>query len=198
MRRVCSPRCARTSFAMKLPFLGTCLVSLFAVSAAVAAPPHEHGVARLDVAVEAGRITLMLEMPLDSLVGFERAPRNDAERAAARAALARLADAAKLWRPDPAAGCGPARVEIEAGPLEPGHEHDAGHDHDHAHGEDGHADADASYTLECAAAERAGFVDTGLLESFPRLRIVNVQVATPKGQWKAMLSRPMTRLPLVR
>jgi len=181
---------------MKLPFLGACLVSLFAVSAAVAAPPHEHGVARLDVAVEAGRITLMLEMPLDSLVGFERAPRNDAERAAARAALAKLADTAKLWRPDPAAGCGPAKVEIEAGPLEPGHAHGA--DHEHAHGEDGHADADASYTLECAAAERAGFVDTGLLESFPRLRIVHVQVATPKGQWKAMLSRPAPQLKLVR
>lgn len=196
MRRVCSLRCARPSSAMKLPFLGTCLVSLFAASAAVAAPPHEHGVARLDVAVEAGRITLMLEMPLDTLVGFERAPRNDAERASARAALARLADAAKLWRPDPAAGCGAAQVEIEAGPLEPGHAHGA--DHDHAHGEDGHADADASYTLECAAAERAGFVDTGLLENFPRLRIVHVQVATPKGQWKAMLSRPAPQLKLVR
>ncbi|MBK1686737.1 ZrgA family zinc uptake protein [Rubrivivax gelatinosus] len=175
---------------------GAILVSTLVASAAMAAPPHEHGVARLDVAVEPGRVTLMLEMPLDTLVGFERAPRNDAERAAARTALARLADAAKLWRPDPAAGCGPAQVDIEGGPLEPGHQH--GNDHDHAHGEEGHADADASYTLECAAAERAGFVDTGLLESFPRLRIVHVQVATPKGQWKAMLSRPATQLKLVR
>jgi hypothetical protein len=171
---------------MKLPFLGASLVSLLAASAAVAAPPHEHGVARLDVAVEAGRITLMLEMPLDSLVGFERAPRDEAEREAARVALARLRDAARLFRVDPAAQCKPATLELDGGPLTGGASHD------------GHADADASYTLECAAAERAAFVDTGLLESFPRLRIVNVQVATPKGQWKAMLSRPMTRLPLVR
>ncbi|MBZ8138518.1 hypothetical protein CLD22_01225 [Rubrivivax gelatinosus] len=157
-------------------------------AAANAAPAHEHGVGRLDVAVEHGRVTLLLEMPLDSLVGFEHAPRNDEERAAAQAALAKLHDVARLFRIDGAAQCGPAHVEIDAGPLDA-----AGHEH-----ADGHADAEASYSFECAAAERAGFVETGLLELFPRLRIVNVQAATRQGQWKAMLKRPLTRLPLVR
>ncbi|WP_242481069.1 ZrgA family zinc uptake protein [Rubrivivax gelatinosus] len=172
------------------------LLALCAASA-FAAPPHEHGVGRLDVAVEHGRVTLLLEMPLDSLVGFEHAPRNAVEREAARAALAKLHDAARLWRVDAAAGCAAPTVEIGAGPIEAG-EHGS-HEPAHAHDDgDGHADAEASFSFECSAAERAAFVDTGLLESFPRLRTVNVQLATRQGQWKTLLTRPMTRLPLVR
>ena len=52
--------------------------------------PHEHGVARLDVAVEAGRVDLILEIALDDLTGFERAPRTEAETTAVAAAVARL------------------------------------------------------------------------------------------------------------
>jgi len=75
---------------------------------------HEHGVARTDVGVEAGRITLNLELPLDDLVGFERAARTDAERAAVAAALGTLQAAAKIDRVDAAAGCGAAKVELSA------------------------------------------------------------------------------------
>ena len=65
------------------------LISLLAAGLAATALPawaakaHQHGVARLDVAVEATRVTLYLDTPLDNLLGFERAPRTDAERKAA-------------------------------------------------------------------------------------------------------------------
>ena len=51
---------------------------------------HEHGAVNLNVAVEAGRITLQMESPLENLLGFERAPRTDAERKSATAMVARL------------------------------------------------------------------------------------------------------------
>ena len=41
---------------------------------------HQHGVAKLDVAYDQGALSIELEAPLDVLLGFERAPRPDAER----------------------------------------------------------------------------------------------------------------------
>jgi hypothetical protein len=61
------------------PFVA--MAALAGATPALAASPHEHGVARLDVAVDAGRVSFSLETPLDNLLGFERAPRTDAERA---------------------------------------------------------------------------------------------------------------------
>ena len=43
---------------------------------------HVHGEGRLDVVIDRDQLTLSLELPLDAAVGFERAPRNEAERAA--------------------------------------------------------------------------------------------------------------------
>ena len=165
----------------------TCFViALLAVLPAWAAKPHEHGVARMDVGVETRRLSIFLEMPLDSAVGFEREPRTDAERQQAQAALARLNDAAALWRIDPAAGCTPAKASVEAGPLAPG----AAPTHE------GHEDLDASYEFTCTDATKAGFVEVGLFEAFARLQRVEVQAVTRKGQLKATLKRPTSRLPL--
>ncbi|MDH5541220.1 MAG: DUF2796 domain-containing protein, partial [Rhizobacter sp.] len=77
--------------------LGIGAVALGLSSAAAAAgKAHEHGALRLDVAVEATSVTLQLQAPLDSLVGFERAPRTEAERQRVDQALARLKAAAQL------------------------------------------------------------------------------------------------------
>jgi Protein of unknown function (DUF2796) len=48
----------------------SCVIPLLVAVRALAAEPHVHGVARLDVAVEGPGLTLMLESPLDSLVGL--------------------------------------------------------------------------------------------------------------------------------
>ena len=64
-----------------------CLTPLVANAAGKA---HVHGIAKLDVAVEATKITVQLESPLDNLLGYERAPRTDAERRQADAMVARL------------------------------------------------------------------------------------------------------------
>lgn len=54
------------------------LILLCASAREWAGEAHQHGVARLDIAVDAGRISLQRDSPLDKLLGFERAPRNDA------------------------------------------------------------------------------------------------------------------------
>jgi len=58
------------------------LVALFLALTAHADSAHEHGSARLDVAVDGDRLHIALQSPLDNLVGFEHAPRNERQRTA--------------------------------------------------------------------------------------------------------------------
>jgi Protein of unknown function (DUF2796) len=159
--------------------------------AAVAGKAHEHGAARLDIAVEAGRLSLQLEAPLDSLFGFERAPRSDAERKRVEAGIARLSAADTLFRPDPAAGCALADVELRApvlglGAAAPGAAASA------------HADLDGTIEFRCKDVARLVFIDSELFGAFANLKRVDIQAATPKGQLKRTLKRPATRITLAR
>ncbi|MFN9767069.1 MAG: DUF2796 domain-containing protein [Pseudomonadota bacterium] len=162
-----------------------------ALGIAHAGKAHEHGVARLDIAVEAARVVIELDTPLDNLVGFERAPRTDAERAAVAAAVARLRDAATLFRIDGAAGCTAGKVELASAPL------GLGKAPAPAQGS-AHADLEGSFEFGCTAGAQAGVVEVGLFEAFPRLKRLEVQVATPRGQAKATLRRPNARITLPR
>jgi len=169
----------------------TAVGALLATSA-LAHGPHEHGVVKLDVAVEPGRVTLLMESPLANLVGFERAPRTDAERQRVDAALATLNAAATLFKIDPAAGCVPGPVELNAAALEGGKP-------GAAEAEGGHADIDASFTFKCnKKAAAPAFIDTGLFTAFPAIQRIDVQLATGSAQAKRTLVRPAARLSLPR
>ena len=175
---------------MKVAAIALLLAALPGLPAAFAASAHEHGVAHLDVAVEGQRITLQLESPLDSLLGFERAPRTGAERRRADAAVAKLRAADKLFAIDGAAQCKLTKADLSSAALKlgPAGEPDA----------DGHADIDGSFEFDCADAARAGFIDVGLFQAFPRMQRIEVQTITPKAQLKATLRRPQRRIALVR
>jgi len=176
---------------MKLAPMSLLLAALLALPAAVArSSPHEHGVVHLDVGVEGRIITLQMESPLDSLLGFERAPRTDAERRRADAAVARLKAADKLFAIDAAAQCKLTKAELSSAALKlgPAAEPDP----------DGHADIDGSFEFECADGARAAFIDVGLFDVFARMQRIEVQTITPKAQFKATLRRPQRRIALVR
>ncbi len=173
--------------------LGGLLGGLLAT--AVAAAPHQHGVARADIAVDPGRISLRLDIPLDNLLGFERAPRTDAEREQAQAVVRQLQDAATLLRVDSAAGCSLTRVQLVAPELglSPPAETAAA-----TASASGHADLTADYDYSCRDSAKARAVTLGLFDAFPRLRRIEVQTATPRGQLKAVLQRPNSRVTLAR
>jgi hypothetical protein len=165
------------------------------LAAACAAPAwagtaHEHGVAKLDIAVEPGKVEIGLESPLDNLLGFERAPRTDAERRAAQALVARLRAGEALFRIDPAAQCRLANVSLRSAPLRLGSA-------DAKAAADDHGDLDASYGFACKGGA-PGRIDVGLFEAFPRMTRVEVQLVTPKGQSRRTLRRGATRLELGR
>lgn len=164
-------------FAMKTRHVvgGLCLLAVPFLAAA-AGGAHEHGVARLSLVQEDTTITLGFESPLDSLVGFEHAPRTDQQKQALRQARAVLENAGSVVALPAAAGCAvtSVRVELPFGDTE------------HAeHAE--HADADAEYVFHCAQPAALAQVTVGLFKAFPRLQRIDAEAATAAGQGKSVL-----------
>jgi hypothetical protein len=159
---------------------GLWLLAAQATALAHSQKAHEHGAVKLDVAVDGARLQLTMEAPLDNLLGFERAPRNDAERKAAADVLARLRAPAGLFNADAAAQCTLSSAEVKAPVLEPGAKDS----------KDGHADLDASYTFQCAQPGALRSLDIGLFDAYRRIQRIDVQLAGAKSQAKLTLRRP--------
>ena len=149
---------------------------------------HVHGVARLDIAVESRQIVVRLESPLDNLLGFERAPRNDAERKRVDDAVARLRAADAMFKFDPAAACKLEKVILTSAVLKLGAA-------DAAAAKDGHADLDGEWQFACTDGAKASYVEVGLF-AFEPLKRLQVQLVLPKAQFKRELKRPDTRVVL--
>ena len=169
-------------FALLLPWLLALAVSAWAGKA------HEHGAARLDIAAEAGTLNLSLDTPLDGLLDFERAPRNDAEKRAVEKLVATLRAADALFAVDPAAQCRLVSVELSSAALGLGLAA--------AGPSDGHGDLEAEFAFRCQGAP--AFVEVGLFKAFPRLARLDVQTATARGQRRQVLKRPASRIDLAR
>ena len=153
---------------------------------------HEHGVMKLDVAIDGNTLSIALESPLDSFLGFERAPRTDAERRAAAELLARLRGPDKgppLFIADAAARCTLSKAVVRAPALETPTP---------AAVKDGHADLDADYTYTCAGPGQLKGLDLGLFDAFRRLKRIDVQVAGPQGQSRLTVTRPARSIKLTR
>jgi hypothetical protein len=138
---------------------------------------HVHGAVQLEVALDGPTLSIALEAPLDSLLGFERAPRTAAEKQAAQDALTALRGSA-LFAPDAAAGCVFQSATADSEALQPGA----------TAGE--HADLDATATFTCARPEQLRRIDLGgLLDRFPRIQRLQAQIVTGQGQFKQTLKR---------
>jgi len=133
-----------------------------------------------------------LELPLDSLLGFERAPRTDAERKAAADVLARLRSGSTLFMADAAAQCTLSKAEALAPVLAQANaaagQAPAGE----------HSDLDASYDYTCAQPQQLRALELGLFDAFKRLQRIDVQVVGVQGQRKVTLQRPTRTVKLVR
>ncbi len=108
---------------------------------------HEHGVARVNLAIEGAEATLEFTSPAAEIYGFERAPRTPEEEAQRAEGLEKVATRLdEAIRFAPALACEFAALEVgtEAGDHDHDHDHghddhgqdDHAHDHDHGHGVD--------------------------------------------------------------
>ena len=183
--------------------------ALFAVVSLLAFPvmaadrhhdAHQHGVSKLNLAIQGSRVEIELESPGSDIVGFEHKPSNAADRMAIKDAVQKLKNASGLFSFSAAAACRAEKSSVEA-PFEDHHEekheHKHGHGHGHEKGEEKgetHSEFHAEYRFVCAEPKELKHVDVKLFDVFPRAEEIEVQAITSNRQFKRELTRGSSRL----
>ncbi|MBK5303773.1 MULTISPECIES: DUF2796 domain-containing protein [Gammaproteobacteria] len=147
---------------------------------------HEHGVGRLNAALDGQTLELELESPAMNLVGFEHAATTDADKAKVAAVRAQLEKPLVLFNLPKAAGCVVATQELES-PLF-GDKPDAD-DHDEEDANDGHehhqdhSEIHAHYQFSCSTPGALKTLDlANIFNTFPATQKIQVQLISPSGQ----------------
>lgn len=146
---------------------------------------HEHGVGRLNAALDGQTLELELESPAMNLVGFEHAATTDADKAKVAAARAQLEKPLALFNLPAAAGCKVVSQELES-PLfgdkpDADDDDDAGKDsHEHHHD---HSEIHAHYQFSCATPGALKTLDLAtVFSTFPATQKIQVQLISASGQ----------------
>ncbi|CAI8936251.1 DUF2796 domain-containing protein [Pseudomonas sp. IT-P4] len=148
---------------------------------------HEHGVGRLNAALDGKTLELELESPAMNLVGFEHVATSDADKAKVAATRAQLEQPLALFNLPKAAGCVVENQELESPLFGDKPEADDDHDED-AKDEDGHEHHDhseihARYQFTCATPDALKTLDlANIFTRFPATRKIQVQLIGPSGQ----------------
>ena len=145
---------------------------------------HEHGVGRLNAALDGQTLELELESPAMNLMGFEHVATTDADKAKVAAVRAQLEKPLVLFNLPTAAGCVIAKQELES-PLfgdkpdaDDDHDHDAKDEHHHDH-----SDIHAHYQFSCSSPGALKTLDlANIFNTFPATRKIQVQLISPSGQ----------------
>lgn len=181
-------------------FLGCLLASCALAPAAFAAESpgaHEHGQARLQMALENNRIDLIFTSPAYNLAGFEYEARTGEEKKL-------LADINQWLETTPLVNtndgaCTVAAVTIKLGGDEKSHDghddhgddhhHDKHHDekHHHDNGET-HRDYEVTQQLTCKGLSESGTFTSMLPERFPELEKLAIEWVGPGGQGSTMMT----------
>lgn len=160
---------------------------------------HEHGVSQLNVAVEGKSIEVEFVSPASDIVGFEYAPKTEAEKKAVERASETLSQGKELFVFPAAGQCAVEEVDVRS-TLEATREapHD-GHKHDQkesAHASETHAEFHVHYHFHCERPAAVTHVDVKLFDHFKTMREIEVQALTPAGQRAQELTPGAARLKL--
>ena len=172
---------------------------------------HEHGAANLMLVIEGDKLQIGIEVPSDSLIGFEYFPKSQSDRRSFNEAIKILSDPSKIFSTPDDAECLLTGLNVSqtlfSGDGENGHgDHDEhgheekgfwdslfGHDdHDeHGHDEHGHDDSGkgeihseyrANYSWNCLHTDDLDSIGNNLFSLFPRIEEIRVKWITSSGQ----------------
>lgn len=145
---------------------------------------HEHGHARLQIAIERNSIDLMFTSPAYNLAGFEHQARTDEERN-------RLAEIKQWLNTTPLVHMDDANCRITTATVELGDE-DTEDDHGQGHHDDdekaSHREYDVSQQLQCEGLGANRELTSALMEKFENLEELTVEWVSQSGQGSARLT----------
>jgi len=159
-----------------------------AIPSAAAHSAHVHGQATVQVTIDGARLMVTFDSALDNLLGFESAPRNDAQRRLASALATRLRQVESVVLPGAEADCKPNGVRLHAPVLAGTAAHDSNSPSASAADTGDHGNMTATYIFECAKPQALRGIEFKLFEGFPRLQRVTAQLAGPRGQSQQRLT----------
>ncbi len=139
--------------------------------------------AKLQLAIDGGKVSLELELPMEDAVGFERAPRNPKEKAMITEVTGKLRDAGTIFKFNPEAKCKPTRGDVKSAALEQGKD-----------SKEEHAEFEASYEFTCEQAAALKGVDVNLFDVLKGVKRIDATAVTPRGQTLGRLTAAKRKL----
>lgn len=147
---------------------------------------HTHGVATLQVAIDAKVLLISFSSPLDNLLGFEHKARNQAEVAQVQNMINQFYKT-NLFVPTKSAQCKLQTIDLESLVIKK--KPQTGSTKQHTHEEEaGHADLDAELVYHCNQVKNLGDLQVNLFKVFPNLHQLNVEIVSERGQSAAKLT----------
>ena len=127
---------------------------------------HEHGKGRLEISVNANQAIGKLKIPLEALVGFERAPKTEAETNAINTMKQKLQNPGSYFIANKDAECSPKLISSTIVRDQAGK----------------HADLDYQFDLNCAKLASLKQLSIDLFAEYKRLKEIRVESVGPWGQ----------------
>lgn len=165
---------------------------------------HVHGHGNLNIAVEARRVTMELDVPAMDIVGFEHDATTDEQKAQVEKAKAQLGKPLEVFRLPAAAGCTVAEAEVELGTEHHEEGEHADHDKKEEHaagakgddGEEEHKTFEVAYEFECTNPASLTSIEFDYFKLFAGAQNLTVNVVTEKAQNTYEVSRDKPALDL--
>lgn len=141
---------------------------------------HEHGHAKLEVSLEQDRLSFELLSPMDNLVGFEHAPKNDRQVKALAELRGLLENPRNFFEPNREALCTQENLVFRSSLFGDAHG-------DTPKAAKGHADLRYQVSFTCKAADALKEVNVTAFKAFRRLHEIETQLVTdrPSSQARA-------------
>mgnify|MGYP001336650609 CR=1 FL=1 len=143
---------------------------------------HEHGKVTFNVALEGQQLVVELDAPADNVIGFEHAPRTDAEKARIHDQGAWLQAGNGLISFPAAAACRFQASRLDAPQWKAG---------------ESHADYEVRLTYHCDQPKRLEWLQLNLLAGLQEVREARVNVVTPSRQGSETVKSPDARVKLL-
>lgn len=186
---------SRIFFSSLLCLGGACLASDGYAQAKQPPALHAHGTTIVDIAQNGKEVSIAFDVSGLDVVGFERAPRNDAEHAKVSAMLNALESPDGWLAMNAEARCRRDFSGVTPHVFQAVEGHEAKRETRRG-GHDEPAFIEVQYSYTCDAPDDLRAIDFHLIERFPQLRGIIVNLALPGGRRsQAVLTTPRASIP---
>ena len=139
---------------------------------------HEHGAAKLMMAMEGKKLQVEFEVPSESLIGFEHLPKSQSNRKNFNEAIKNLSDPSKLFSMPNKAECLLVGMNVSQSLFY----NEEDHGHDESEKSEIHSEFKSNYYWNCQHLDEIDSIGTELMSFFPRIEEIRVNWISNYGQ----------------